>query len=156
MSSAACLNVEVGSLGIADRASNALIGDIGLCVSSGEEEAEIGFTLCAQAQGLGLATEAVSEAIDLLFEHTAIARVVSITDVRNLPSVRLLERVHMKNRDCELHVSWEAVCGAYVRSLTAGERSGIDVAKGSGDGSDSAGCATRLSRWISSAHRGAI
>lgn len=83
-------------LGIADCRDDALIGDIGLCVSSAGDRAEIGFTLRAASQGRGLASEAVMAAIQLVFEATAVARIVGITDARNLASIRLLERVGMR------------------------------------------------------------
>jgi RimJ/RimL family protein N-acetyltransferase len=82
--------------GIADGRTNALIGDLGICVASREEEAKIGFALRAQSQGLGLGTEAVREAICLVFEHTAVPRVIGITDARNLQCIRLLERLGME------------------------------------------------------------
>ena len=82
-------------LGIASCSDDALIGDIGLCVSSTGESAEIGFTLRASSQGHGLAGEAVRAAIQFVFEATAVARIVGITDARNLASIRLLERVGM-------------------------------------------------------------
>ncbi len=83
-------------LGIADCRDDALIGDIGLCVSSTGDRAEIGFTLRAASQGRGLASEAVMAAIRLVFEATVVARIVGITDARNLASIRLLERVGMR------------------------------------------------------------
>jgi len=83
-------------IGIADRPTGTLIGDIGIHVAAGGQEAEIGFSLRAQSQGLGLATEAVSAAIRLLFEHTAVTRLIGIIDARNLPSIRLLERLGMQ------------------------------------------------------------
>jgi len=83
-------------IGIAERPTGTLIGDIGIHVAAGGQEAEIGFSLRAQSQGFGLATEAVSAAICLLFEHTAVERLTGITDARNLPSIRLLERLGMQ------------------------------------------------------------
>ena len=83
-------------LGIADGRDDVLIGDIGLCVSSTGDRAEIGFTLRASSHGRGLASEAVLAAIQLVFEATAVARIVGITDARNLASIRLLERVGMR------------------------------------------------------------
>lgn len=83
-------------IGIADKESNALIGDIGICVAADERTAEIGFTLSAASQGKGLASEAVIEVIALLFERTPIGRAVSITDSRNLPALRLLVNVGMR------------------------------------------------------------
>ena len=82
-------------IGIADGIGNALIGDIGICVDAGGRSAEIGFTLSKIHHGKGLASEAVREAISMLFEETGIERVVGITDARNVASIRLLERVGM-------------------------------------------------------------
>lgn len=83
-------------LGIADRDSNVLIGDIGVRVAADGGHAEIGFTLRASAQGRGLGSEAVRAVVGLLLERVKLPRVVAITDARNLPSVRLLERVGMR------------------------------------------------------------
>jgi RimJ/RimL family protein N-acetyltransferase len=83
-------------IGIAERRSNLLIGDIGMCVAAGGAAAEIGFSLSPLAQGNGLGTEAVQEAVRFLFQQTTVADVVGITDARNAPSVRLLERVGMR------------------------------------------------------------
>jgi len=83
-------------LGIADPASLTLIGDIGLLLAEDGRHAEIGFTLCRQWQGRGIATAAVRAALDLVFEQTRAERVLGVTDSRNLPSIRLLERVGMR------------------------------------------------------------
>lgn len=81
-------------IGIAERSTGRLVGDIGICLHRKESEpAEIGFTLATAWQRQGLASEAVREALALLFEHTAVSQVIGITDTRNLPSIRLLERV---------------------------------------------------------------
>jgi len=82
-------------IGIADAGSHALIGDIGLILASDSRQAEIGFTLRRESQGRGLATAAVKEAIALVFESTSAEKVVGVADTRNLPSIRLLERVGM-------------------------------------------------------------
>jgi RimJ/RimL family protein N-acetyltransferase len=81
-------------IGIGERSTGRLVGDVGICLHRNETEpAEIGFTLAAPWQGQGLASEAVRETLALLFEHTQVTRVIAITDTRNLPSIRLLERV---------------------------------------------------------------
>ena len=102
-------------IGIAERSTDRLIGDLGVCLRRGEDRyAEIGFTLAADSQGQGLASEAVREALALLFEQTDIARVIAITDTRNDASIRLLQRVGMtltetvsavfRGEPCEEHV----------------------------------------------------
>jgi len=80
-------------LGIALPESDELVGDIGLYVSEDGTFAEIGYTLAPRAQGRGVATAAVCEALLLLFSATGVVRVLGITDDRNLPSIKLLERV---------------------------------------------------------------
>ena len=82
-------------IGIAGARTLELIGDIGLLLAADGRHVEIGFTLMPQAQGRGLGTAAVREAIILVFQMTAAERVLGITDARNLSSIRLLERVGM-------------------------------------------------------------
>jgi len=79
-------------LGIARRADDRLVGDIGVRVQ-GDGSAEIGFTLAREAQGRGWGVQAVGEALAMLFEGIGIHRVVAVTDERNVASVRLLERL---------------------------------------------------------------
>jgi aminoglycoside 6'-N-acetyltransferase len=83
-------------IGIADRASGGLIGDIGICVDKHDASAEIGFSLAAAWQGRGLAREAVAAAIAMIFGHTAVKRIDGSADSRNLASLRLLERLGMR------------------------------------------------------------
>jgi len=82
-------------IAIARSEDQALIGDIGICFAEGGHQAEIGFTLSRAAQGRGIATAAVREAIALIFSVSDVARVVAVTDARNVASVRLLERLGM-------------------------------------------------------------
>lgn len=81
-------------IAIAHPASDRLIGDMGICVRhNGDLHAEIGYSVAAAAQGQGVGSAAVREAMAMLFEHTDIARVAAITDARNEASVRLLRRI---------------------------------------------------------------
>jgi RimJ/RimL family protein N-acetyltransferase len=84
-------------LGIAERSTDRLIGDIGVCIRDSEDKhAELGVTLAANSQGQGLGSEAVLQALAMLFESSDITRVVAITDTRNHATARLLQRVGMK------------------------------------------------------------
>jgi ribosomal-protein-alanine N-acetyltransferase len=105
-------------LGIADRRTDALIGDVGICVADTTETAEIGFTLSAAAQGVGYATEAVREVIGLIFENVSVMKVVAVTDTRNTPAVRLLERVGMQRVDSVAAVFRGAACMEHVYWIT--------------------------------------
>ena len=83
-------------LAIADAATDVLIGDIGVHIEKDASAAEIGFTLAPAAQGKGIASRAVRMTLDLLFQHTAVMRVLATTDARNERSIRLLEGVGMR------------------------------------------------------------
>lgn len=80
-------------LGIADDASDTLLGDVGIYLSDDGAEAEIGFSLARAAQGRGIASAAVRAAIALVFEQTSARRIHAQTDARNTACVRLLERM---------------------------------------------------------------
>ena len=86
-------------LGIADPHTEVLVGDIGLHLSDDSQTGELGFTLAPSAQGRGVASGAVREAIQLLFAATPVSRILGITDARNRPSVRLLERLGFECRE---------------------------------------------------------
>jgi ribosomal-protein-alanine N-acetyltransferase len=86
---------EWSQIGIAEPAGSTLLGDIGLYLSGNTRHAEIGFTLARFAQGRGLATAAVREAVQLVFRFTTVDRVLGITDARNHASIGVLERVGM-------------------------------------------------------------
>jgi RimJ/RimL family protein N-acetyltransferase len=83
-------------LAVADRASDTLLGDIGIHLALGGRVAEIGFTLARGAQGRGLAQEALTAAIACIFEHTPARRVLAITDIRNTACLRLLPRLGLR------------------------------------------------------------
>jgi aminoglycoside 6'-N-acetyltransferase len=86
-------------LGIAAPGTDVLVGDIGLRLSEDSQSGEAGFTLAPSAQGRGVATAAVREALRLLFEGSPVSRVLGITDARNTASIRLLERLGFECRE---------------------------------------------------------
>ena len=69
--------------------TGAVIGDVGLRV--GSEGAQIGFTLSRTHQGHGYAAEAVEALCDFALQRCRL--IYAITDTRNFPSIRLLERL---------------------------------------------------------------
>jgi RimJ/RimL family protein N-acetyltransferase len=79
-------------LAIADADDDLLQGDVGVHVDADGRAAEIGFTVCRQAQGRGHALRAVQSALGVVFAATAVECVRAVTDARNARSVRLLER----------------------------------------------------------------
>jgi len=83
-------------LGVRERDTKRLIGDLGLHFLDGGRQVEIGFTFEPAAQGRGLATEAVGAAIGHLFGVMGKHRVVASVDPRNDASIRLLQRLGMR------------------------------------------------------------
>jgi RimJ/RimL family protein N-acetyltransferase len=57
---------------------------------------EIGFTLIASQRGKGYGTEAVTILVDYLFLSRDIVRIQATTDLRNIASQRVLEKVGFK------------------------------------------------------------
>jgi ribosomal-protein-alanine N-acetyltransferase len=108
-------------LGIATRGDDQLIGDVGVCVADDLEQAEIGFSLGAPSQGKGFGNEAVRAVLDLLFMHTPVARVIAITDARNVPVIRLLERVGMRMTSTVDAVFKGQPCVEHVFAIRRGE-----------------------------------
>ena len=105
-------------IGIAKSHDQVLIGDVGLFVASDGQQVEIGFTLRRESQGHGLATAAVREAINLVFEQTQATVVLGITDARNLPSIRLLERVGMHKTETRSAIFRGEPCLEHVYAVS--------------------------------------
>lgn len=82
-------------LAIADKLTDALIGDIGVCIRSPRERAEIGFTVAPSAQSRGLATEACSAAVEFIFRASGVTTIEAIVDSRNTPAIALVKRLGM-------------------------------------------------------------
>lgn len=68
------------------------VGDLGIYPDD-IGNVTLGYSLAREAQGKGLASEAVTALLDALFHEQVVHRVVATTDVRNEASIRLLERL---------------------------------------------------------------
>jgi RimJ/RimL family protein N-acetyltransferase len=108
---------EWAQIGIAEPAGLALIGDIGLFLAEDSRHAEIGFTLARPAHGRGLATMAVREAVQFVFQLTVVERVLGITDARNRASIGVLERVGMRKLEERSIVFRGESCVEYVYAV---------------------------------------
>ncbi|MDQ2717278.1 MAG: GNAT family N-acetyltransferase [Chloroflexota bacterium] len=77
--------------------TGALVGDCALKIEEYDaRQAEIGYTLARAYQGRGIASEAVSCALDYAFMTLDLHRVIAITDCENTASVALLERLGLR------------------------------------------------------------
>lgn len=79
-------------LGIADAKADELLGDLGLFLAHDGQWAELGFTLERQSQGQGHASRAVRLAIELVLAASSVGEIRAVTDVRNLASIKVLDR----------------------------------------------------------------
>lgn len=107
-------------IAIAEPAGLTLIGDLGLHLAADSRHVEIGFTLRRSSHGRGLASTAVRGAIQLAFEHTVAQHILGITDARNSPSVRLLERVGLRRIETRSAVFRGEPCTELVFALERG------------------------------------
>ena len=89
-------------------------GDIGIHIAEDGTKAEIGFSLNRDFQSKGLAHEAVSAAIKWVFAATTAQKVVGITDARNAPSIKLLQRLGMLQTDTLNTIFQGEPCIEYV------------------------------------------
>lgn len=86
--------------------SGALLGDVAAGIDDDPRLARIGFTLAPSARGRGFATEAVTALLDYLLIARGKHRVAADCDVRNGPSVALLERVGMRREAHHRRSAW--------------------------------------------------
>lgn len=77
-------------LAIADVATDALLGDLGVWLSHDRTEAELGITITPAVQGRGLGRSAMRAGLALLFNDAAMTRVRANADARNTSCRRML------------------------------------------------------------------
>jgi len=84
-------------LGIFLKDKDELIGDLGIHVLNDDsKQAEVGITLSGKYHGQGLASEAFTALLGLLFDQLELHRVFGSVDPRNTPSMALMQRVGMR------------------------------------------------------------
>jgi len=109
-------------IGIADVGTDMLIGDLGICVSPDGGAAEIGVTLDRAAQGKGFAADALRGVIELIFEHAPVDRISAAADARNVPAVKLLDRVGVQRVDTVAAVLRGQPCVEHIYELRSDRR----------------------------------
>lgn len=79
-------------------ASGRVVGEVLLRREPGEPDTgQVGFAFHPDVHGTGIATEAVSGALDIAFDDFGWHRVIGICDVRNLASAALMRRIGMRH-----------------------------------------------------------
>lgn len=85
-------NDEWYMIGIADAATDELVGDLALHMSSQCRGAEIGYTLASEHWGNGYAVEAVAALVEYLFDTLGVTRISAMLHPDNVASAQVLER----------------------------------------------------------------
>jgi RimJ/RimL family protein N-acetyltransferase len=84
-----------------------LVGDCGMkAINDQPGQVEIGFTLSPDHHGKGYATEALVRLLDYVFVELCKHRATAVTDARNEPAARLLERVRMRREGHFIQNIW--------------------------------------------------
>jgi len=94
-------------LAIVERETGTLRGDCAVRVLTDQPEtAEVGVTLARASQGKGLATEALAAVVTELFERRGMHRVFAEADARNVPVLRLFERLGFRCEARLVEADW--------------------------------------------------
>ena len=79
-------------LGIEERQSGKVIGDLWVYLIVNDRMATVAIRLAPNRQGMGYGTEALSAVTRFCFEHTELQRLCAEVDVHNVASWRMLEK----------------------------------------------------------------
>jgi RimJ/RimL family protein N-acetyltransferase len=92
---------------IALRTSDEIIGDAMLFVTADDNRlGEIGYSFARAHQGKGYAIESLHALLDYAFKELDLHRVTALVDTRNIPSIRLLERLGMRREGEFIENAW--------------------------------------------------
>lgn len=112
-------------IGIATTEDDRLVGDIGLLLEA-PGQIQLGFSLAHPAQGRGWAFAAVHACLHGLLCPLQLRRLRAITDERNAPSRRLLQRLHFAETGREAVVVKGEACTDLVFERWLDEPGAID------------------------------
>jgi RimJ/RimL family protein N-acetyltransferase len=94
-------------LAVTRLAGGPVIGDLMVCyTSAAHQQAEIGYLFHPDAQGQGLATEAMRLVVERAFAELRLHRVYGRIDARNTASARVLERLGMRHEAHLVENEW--------------------------------------------------
>jgi RimJ/RimL family protein N-acetyltransferase len=83
------------------------IGEVGLFTADSAREAEIGYTFASAYHGQGFATESVRAVLNYAFGVLELHRITATVDVDNQASIRLLERLGMRQEAYNRQSYWD-------------------------------------------------
>ena len=109
-------------LGIAEKVSNEVIGDLWVYLIEYDRMAQIAIRLAKDKHGRGYGTEALSAMTRFCFENTELQRLWTQVDVRNIDSAKMLEKCGYSKegliRQGKIVNTW---CDYYVYGILASD-----------------------------------
>ena len=109
-------------LGIENKASGEIIGEIWIYLIENDRMASAAIRLAPFCHGKGYGTEALGAMTRFCFEHTELQRLWAKTDVRNIASQRILEKCGYTRegliRQGKMVNTW---CDYYIYGILAGD-----------------------------------
>lgn len=109
-------------LGIEEKESKKVIGDIWIYLIENDRMASVAIRLAPVCQGKGYGTEALSEMTHFCFEKTELQRLWTSVDVRNIASQRMLEKCGYKKegliRQGKMVNTW---CDYYIYGILSSD-----------------------------------
>ena len=103
-------------LAAVEEETNRVVGEFMLQLTSAKDrQGEIGWCVHPDVQGRGLATEGAREILRLGFEDLGLHRIVALSDLRNVASLRVMEHLGMR-REAQF-VEREFVKGEWIGEI---------------------------------------
>lgn len=94
-------------LGIVDKGSSRLIGDCALLITIHDSRnAEVGCNVSPLYQKNKVACEVLKCLFEYAFDNLNVDKITAVTDVDNIPCIRLLERLGMKKDENSVKCLW--------------------------------------------------
>ena len=114
-------------LGIAEKESNEVIGDIWVYLIENDRMAQVAIRLSKDKHGKGYGTEALSAMTEFCFENTQLQRLWTKVDIRNIASSRMLEKCGYTKegmiRQGKMVNTW---CDYYLYAILASDLDEVD------------------------------
>ena len=88
-------------LAVLKKETDEIVGSCGFARPHGTEEIELGYLLARKVWGEGLATEAATACLKYGFEELKFKEVIAMTDLENVASQKVLEKIGFVKRGVE-------------------------------------------------------
>ncbi|CAN5468598.1 hypothetical protein BH18ACI1_BH18ACI1_00290 [soil metagenome] len=88
---------------VLEESSGKIIGSCGFARPHGTKEIELGYLFARKVWGKGFATEAAGECLKYGFKKLDFREIIALTDLENVASQRVLEKIGFEKRGIEIY-----------------------------------------------------